>query len=196
MYNLYFQCLFEQVAFRVLLELSKILLWSEFTDAITVCADERSRVMYACCTMCSVSIIFLMLWFTVIVWEACPCGKWCLDKDKLLAHILKTLIMLLWGKCGDGKNSLGCQRLVSGRDVFLLHYLHINITKFCINVLPFVQWSVRQTLVASGVPSSSGWKHKYQMVQGTIYLILGFMCVWKIAERYLLLYGWPIFIVL
>ncbi len=30
MYNLYFQCLFEQVAFRVLLELSKILLWSEF----------------------------------------------------------------------------------------------------------------------------------------------------------------------
>ncbi len=90
MYNLYFQCLFEQVAFRVLLELSKILLWSEFTDAITVCADERSRVMYACCSMCSVSIIFLMLWFTVIVWEACPCGKWCLDKDKLLAHILTT----------------------------------------------------------------------------------------------------------
>ncbi len=38
----------------------------------------------------SVSIIFLMLWFTVIVWEACPCGKWCLDKDKLLAHILTT----------------------------------------------------------------------------------------------------------
>lgn len=29
----------------------------------------------------SVSITFLMLWFT---------GKWCLDKDKLLAHILTT----------------------------------------------------------------------------------------------------------
>lgn len=120
------------------------------------------------------------------------CGKWGLDEDKLLAHILTTQIMLLWGTCGEGKD---CQKESlqdkSGRDVFLLHYLHINITMFSKKFSAFFQWSVRQT-VASCV-SSSYKNRNIKWYKDNIFNLSVFV---KDCGKYSTLYGWPLFTVL